>query len=263
MGLIGPLSNLLQNFFFGLVISGAAQLLLIGIPIWLGRVMISLDLLHSFAYTIELVLRGIRLIIEPIKDITLEIGKEVILLPVLSSLKAFDRIVTASIGIEPISSLFAEMRSGLSPKTDSTVMAVAVHKTGDVFAMIGRYSLKLFHLFASSKVTDQATGMDSTMVTKGSKLGTELSDRLLHMLVGYLTAGTSLAVAAIAAEAGVIFLHTKDALVQQVLFIKVSTIICCFYSSSGRVGAESISTAPLLVRARLLETTHLEDHARH
>ncbi|ORX38932.1 hypothetical protein BD324DRAFT_617907 [Kockovaella imperatae] len=105
VGLIGPLTNLIQNLAFAITIMGAGLTLLVGLPIITGKVVLALDLIKIVFTVCKLFLRGIRIITDPILDIIFEITKDVVLLPLLSSFQALERIVASKLNVQPLARL--------------------------------------------------------------------------------------------------------------------------------------------------------------
>ena len=100
VGLVGPVTNLVQNLAFAITIMGAALTLLVGLPIVAGKVILALDILRSVFTAAKLFFRLARGITNPVIDVVQEIAQEVVLLPMWSSFKALERIVATKLHLE-------------------------------------------------------------------------------------------------------------------------------------------------------------------
>lgn len=105
IGLIGPMSNLFQNLIFAIIIMGAALSVLVGGPIIIGKVSLSIDIVKSIGYTSHHILRLIRAVFDPVFDIALEITKDVVITPLLSSFQALETILARTLGLSGSSSV--------------------------------------------------------------------------------------------------------------------------------------------------------------
>jgi E3 ubiquitin-protein ligase MARCH6 len=99
IGLIGPVSNLFQNVIFAAVIIAAAQTIFVGLPMIGGKLFLCTDILGVGLWVIRNVLRAIRLVTDPLVDVTLEITRDVILAPALSSFKGLEGVVARKFGL--------------------------------------------------------------------------------------------------------------------------------------------------------------------
>jgi hypothetical protein len=114
---------------------GAGLTILIGGPMWIGRVCLAADYVKASIYFTSLVIKGSRLVLDPALRVTYDIAKEVIVVPALSSLGAFEKIVADSAGLQGTSLPCA---GWLDPIISPSSQAMAIEKTGDLFAIIGR-----------------------------------------------------------------------------------------------------------------------------
>lgn len=206
MGLIGPIQNLFQNVAFGIIIMSASMALLVGIPMWVGKLFLAIDFVHSITYTFDLVIRGSRLVLDPVTDVVWEILKEVVLLPLWSSFKALETILATKIGLgsAPISPSF-----GTSGDASRMSTIKVLDKPADFFAAIGQYT---YNTYAAHRSAAKALGSS-----------TSISGRLWTMLVGYGVIAVSLGLVAIAGEANIgrVSLSVSETIKQHALFVKV------------------------------------------
>lgn len=124
---------------FGFMIMGAGLTLLIGGPMWIGRVCLAVDYFKSSVYFSTLVIKGSRLVLDPALRVAYDIAKEVVVVPALHSLGAFEKIVADSAGLQGTSLPSA---GWLDPLVTSSTRAAALDKLGDFFAVIGRVSVE-------------------------------------------------------------------------------------------------------------------------
>jgi E3 ubiquitin-protein ligase MARCH6 len=79
---------------------GASLSILVGLPLMAGKLLLSIDVLHTILTLGVIVLRGLREITDPVVDILWEITREVVLVPGLASFRALERIVARKLGLE-------------------------------------------------------------------------------------------------------------------------------------------------------------------
>jgi len=119
---------------FGFVIVGASMSILVGIPIWIGRLFLSVNYWHAATYSALLVIKGARLVFDPVLRVIYDILAQVVVMPALSSIMALEKIVADSAGLGDAS----------LPKVDwlPTIPPVIRERfattLGDVFAFIGK-----------------------------------------------------------------------------------------------------------------------------
>ncbi|WVQ81661.1 hypothetical protein IAT38_003786 [Cryptococcus sp. DSM 104549] len=99
VGLTGPISGLLQNVLFGCMIMVLASAILIGIPMAIGKIFLSVDLIRTALMMGLRTLRLVKKITVPVVDVVWEITKDVLLLPAIGSFKALERIVLKKLGM--------------------------------------------------------------------------------------------------------------------------------------------------------------------
>lgn len=120
---------------FGFMIMGAGLTLLVGGPMWVGRIFLAVDYVKASVYFFTLVIKGTRLVLDPALRVTYDIATEVVIIPALTSFGAFEKIVAASAGLQVIS---PHSTNWLDPLVSPSSRAMASSKLGDLFAIIGR-----------------------------------------------------------------------------------------------------------------------------
>lgn len=145
--------------------------ILAGIPIWIGRLFLSIDYWHSAKYSSLLVIKGTRLIFDPLVRVVYDILSQVVIGPVFSSIMALEKIVADSAGLGDTSLPKVNWILSIPP----TVRETATTKAGDLFAQIG----KTAQTYASTAY--EAHGTWSTKVLSNGSL----SNRLWTMAYGY------------------------------------------------------------------------------
>jgi hypothetical protein len=108
--------------------------ILVGIPIWIGRLFLSIDYWHAATYSTVLVVKGARLVFDPVVRVIYDILAQVVVMPALSSLKALEKIVADSIGLGNTSLPKVDWIPAIPPVIRDT----AAPKLGDLFAFIGQ-----------------------------------------------------------------------------------------------------------------------------
>lgn len=163
---------------------GAALTVLVGIPIIVGKIFLAFDLIRSFAFASHLVLRGIRSVTDPVIDVLVEIGKDVILLPTLTSLKAAEAIVATKLSLQQQSSL---PDFQLFPQLLRSGEGGAI-QLGEYFVTIGNQSFNAYEAYRafSGKIA----------------MSDRIADRIWCMLTGYAVGAFIILVIAIAGRAG-------------------------------------------------------------
>lgn len=156
------------------MIMGASLFLLVGGPMWIGRLFLAIDYVRTSVYFSTLVLQGTRVVLDPLLRVTHDIIKEVVVKPALSSLGAFEKIVADSAGLGETS----------LPKLEwipTSVREKGASKLGDFFAAIGRES------------HDQAIWLHSANREWSARIlaSNSLASRMTTVAVGYaVAAGT-------------------------------------------------------------------------
>lgn len=121
-GLIGPWHNLLQNVLFAVVIMGAGLTMLVGVPMIIGKLTLSVDPLVTGSSFIRAVFRLVRKVTDPIVDTCFEILHDVAPFPRLSPQFGSDLKTGFQTGLD---SRFGERYTVLR----STLTAVAASRT--------------------------------------------------------------------------------------------------------------------------------------
>jgi hypothetical protein len=156
---------------FGFIIIGSAMSILAGIPIWIGRIFLSIDYWHSAKYTSLLVIKGTRLIFDPLVRVIYDIMSQVVIGPVFSSIMALEKIVADSAGLGDTSL----PKVNWMPVIPPVIRETATTKAGDLFAQIGQTT----QTYASTIY--EAHGSWSAKILSS----TTLADRLWTMVYGY------------------------------------------------------------------------------
>ncbi|WVQ93381.1 hypothetical protein IAU59_000450 [Kwoniella sp. CBS 9459] len=197
IGLIGPLSGLLQNVLFGIIIMGAAISIFIGIPTLIGKLALSIDPVRSTLAVLSRTLHLVRKVTDPVVDVIIEIVKEVVVLPFLSSVGAAENIVARNLGLDsmgPSASLFSTLSNLVS--SSSTVTAPSseagtakyVGLLGDGLAWLGQHVYDMYSAYLEAKHSVAS----SRFVT----------GRIWCAAAGYSVVGAAVAVLALVGEAG-------------------------------------------------------------
>ncbi|OCF30561.1 hypothetical protein I316_07762 [Kwoniella heveanensis BCC8398] len=199
IGLIGPLSGLLQNVIFGIIIMGASISIFIGIPTFIGKLALSIDPIRSTLSVISRTLYLIRKVTDPIIDVVIEIVKEVVVLPFLSSVGAAEKIVARNLGLDSIGSsanLFSKLSTLLSsastaaPTSSSSEVASSTYVglLGDGLAWVGQHAYDFYSTYLEAK---------HSVASSRSVTG-----RIWCAAAGYSVVGAAVAVVALVGESG-------------------------------------------------------------
>lgn len=111
--------------------------ILVGIPIWIGRLFLSIDYWHAATYSTVLVIKGTRLIFDPVVRVIYDILAQVVVMPALSSIKALEKIVADTAGLGHTSLPKVTWIPAIPP----VIREKAASRAGDVFALIGSTTL--------------------------------------------------------------------------------------------------------------------------
>jgi hypothetical protein len=122
---------------FGFVIIGASMSILVGIPIWIGRLFLSINYWHAAKYSAVLVIKGTRLIFDPVVRVIYDILAQVVVMPALSSIKALEKIVADTAGLGDTSL----PKVSWIPSVPPVIREKAATRAGDLFALIGKTTL--------------------------------------------------------------------------------------------------------------------------
>ncbi|WVF65735.1 hypothetical protein IAT40_000467 [Kwoniella sp. CBS 6097] len=198
IGLIGPLSGLLQNVLFGIIIMGAAISIFIGIPTLIGKLALSIDPIRSTLSVLSRTLYLIRKVTDPIIDVVIEIVKEVVVLPFLSSVGAAEKIVARNLGLDSMGSsanLFSKLSSFVSSTANSTSTTSTdtgntkyVGLLGDGLAWIGQHAYDLYSTYLEAKHSVASS--------------TSVTGRIWCAVAGYAVVGAAVAIMALLGESG-------------------------------------------------------------
>lgn len=182
---------------------------------WIGRLFLAIDYLKSPVYFSTLVIKGSRLVLDPALRVTYDIAKEVVVVPALSSLGAFEKIVAESAGLKGTSLPKTEW---LDPIISPTTRSMMVSRLGDLFAIIGHFVHKQLAIIYHSN-------REWSMRVLASE---SLSSRMTTVAVGYgfvafLMGVVALNPAGVSSNAGQVVLQSIQRHSQ---FIKVSLSLC-------------------------------------
>lgn len=163
---------------------GASLTVLVGIPIIVGKVFLTLDLVRSLVYTSHLILRGARTVTDPVVDILVEIAKDVVVLPTISSLRTVESIAAGQLGLDGWShsagfGLLSRLLASNEP---------AGTQLADFLALIGSKSFDTYQAYRT--VCAQIAASD------------RMSDRVWCMCTGYAIGAPFIVIYAIAGQAG-------------------------------------------------------------
>lgn len=162
---------------------GAGLTLLIGGPMWVGRVFLACDYVKASLYFSTLVIKGSRLVLDPALRVTYDIAKEVVVVPALSSLGAFEKIVADSAGLQGTS---LPSTSWLDSLVSPSTRSMALDKMGDLFALIGRVAEEQAKaLYLSNREWSMRT-----------IVAYSISSRMTTVAVGYAVIAVSMVLAA-------------------------------------------------------------------
>ena len=187
IGLIGPLNNLFQNLAFAITIMGAAVTLLIGIPLFIGKLILIVEVVKPLSFLVQTTAKGMRIITAPIADIVTEIMREVVFAPMLSSIQALERILARKLGL--VGSRSSSFRLDLSTKhipMDRILTALDLETMSEIWQR-GLQALQ----------SGYERGMERSVHLASSH---RLADNVWCLLLGYATAGLAVSILAFLAE---------------------------------------------------------------
>ncbi|WWD21007.1 hypothetical protein CI109_105488 [Kwoniella shandongensis] len=200
IGLIGPIHGLFQNVLFGVIVMGAAISVLVGLPMIIGKLFLSIDFVRSTLSIGRRTLHLVRKVTDPIVDVFWEIVKEVLILPLLSSFRAAERIIARKVGLgrQPLpparTNLFSKLTGLLttSPPANVTLETsksqIVMTKVADVLALVGQVAFDSYEV---------SLAFQHKIATSDRS-----QDRIWCMLSGYGVAGGVVALIALAGDAG-------------------------------------------------------------
>lgn len=174
---------------------GGALTVLVGTPLVVGKIALSVDILRSLYRSYRILYRLTRTITDPVVDICFEIVKEVVAFPLLSSLRALQHILSGKLHIP-------SSRLGTHPPSSTVLDTIAVAKLTNAVSF-----------YRSIRQWASTTAASSS-----------LADRVTCVLVGYVLGLTSITLAAAAGEANSSRLSAsvRDSLQQYGKFLKLA-----------------------------------------
>ncbi|OXG23731.1 E3 ubiquitin-protein ligase MARCH6 [Cryptococcus neoformans Ze90-1] len=141
VGLVGPIHGLFQNLIFALFIMGFGIILILGVPMLIGKLFLSFDFIRTALGVSSKILIIIRKVTDPVVDIVLEIVKDVVVLPLMASGRAAEKIVAKKLGLEvgyrlgSSSGGFSRLTAGESASRLSPIL----EKASDYIATFGQF----------------------------------------------------------------------------------------------------------------------------
>ncbi|ORY29145.1 hypothetical protein BCR39DRAFT_532887 [Naematelia encephala] len=176
VGIVGPWANLIQNLMICIVIGSAATTLLVGIPLMIGKTLLAADFVRSFLYTGRLVIKGTRVVTDPLIDISTEILRDVVVRPALSSFHALEAIVADKLGLQGVlSSRISHLDASIFSLFAAPFQSGDNHggsKSIDILALIGNRTYRAYQRYRSFGMT--------------AAFSTNLASRLWCLAVGYV-----------------------------------------------------------------------------
>ena len=174
---------------FAIIIMGAALTILVGIPIIVGKIWLTLNMAQTTYKGARTLLRLVRLFADPVINICVEIVRDVVLSPMLSSFRALERIAATKLHL-PVSTS-------------------SIQLSGKLNATLTRFGIAYE---AQRQVSARIAGSSS------------IPDRVWCMVVGYAVVIFMVVVIAVAGEANLGRLSTgvADQLQQNSKFLKLA-----------------------------------------
>ncbi|WWC91366.1 uncharacterized protein L201_006309 [Kwoniella dendrophila CBS 6074] len=186
VGLMGPLHGLFQNVLFGVIIMSAAISIFIGLPLLIGKLFLSTDMIRTSLTIARRTLYLIRKVTDPVVDIVFEILKEVVILPFLAAVRGAETIIARKLGLDDrsvqgdmltkltsILSLSSSTSSTSIPIEDITDKGKHVALLGDGLAWVGQHAFDAYSAYVQGKrrisISDSVSGR---MITVLSGYGT-------------------------------------------------------------------------------------------
>jgi E3 ubiquitin-protein ligase MARCH6 len=199
---------------------GASTTILIGVPMILGKMALSLDWSRAALHTAGFILRWVRLVTDPVVDFAIEIVKDVIVLPLISSVDAFDKIVVGKLVRAPVErtgqSLLFSMVVRVYQRVETLLFSADVPSSaptpstvGNILAGIGQYAYRVY----------EASRRLSLFVATSDRL----RDRIISVFAGYGLCASAIAGIALVGEqtAGSLGSMVREAASQHMMFLKV------------------------------------------
>ncbi|WRT68876.1 uncharacterized protein IL334_005857 [Kwoniella shivajii] len=217
VGLIGPLHGLFQNVLFGVIIMSASISIFIGLPLLIGKLFLSTDLIRSSLSIAGRTLYLIRKVTDPIVDIIFEIVKEVVALPLIASVRAAENLLARKLGLESGSkaNILAKLSSIVS-STSSSSTSVGSEEKGryvtllaDGLAWVGQNTFDAYQSYIDGK--------------RKISISDAVSDRVLMVFSGYGVAGGIVGLIALPGEnGGAISKELSKIVKEHAMFLKLA-----------------------------------------
>ncbi|WVR09207.1 hypothetical protein IAU60_006269 [Kwoniella sp. DSM 27419] len=195
VGLIGPLHGLFQNLVFGLIIMGASITFFIGLPMIIGKLVLCIDPIRTVISVSTRTIQLVRRITDPIVDVIYEIVRDVVVLPLLASIRAAETIIVRKMGmdeshtyVDVVKRLFTSDSMSTPGQTDGQSQHTYVNRVGDVLAWTGEHA---YDFYTASMV-----------VTGDIASSTAMRDRVLCAIAGWTFFGSLVALLALVGENG-------------------------------------------------------------
>ncbi|WWC73270.1 uncharacterized protein I206_107236 [Kwoniella pini CBS 10737] len=203
VGLMGPLHGLFQNVLFGVIIMSAAISIFVGLPLLIGKLFLSTDIIRTILSTARRTLHLIRKVTDPLVDIVFEIFKEVVALPVISSLRAVETILARKMGLGDPSS--SNQRDILSRLFDILSLS-ASSSSPTAGALTGQHQGRYAGLFGDALAWLGQTAYDTYAAYVAGKrkisIGNTVSNRMFTVFSGYGVAAAIVGLIALPGENG-------------------------------------------------------------
>nr|XP_019047804.1 hypothetical protein I302_04422 [Kwoniella bestiolae CBS 10118]OCF26734.1 hypothetical protein I302_04422 [Kwoniella bestiolae CBS 10118] len=220
VGLIGPLHGLFQNVLFGVIIMSAAISIFIGLPLLIGKLFLSTDIIRLILSTAGRTLYLIRKVTDPIVDIIFEIVKEVVAIPLFASIRAAETILARKLGIDDggsrrdvLSKVFALLplgsTSSSTPAANVEVKGKYIGLTGDGLAWLGQHAYDFYAAYVAAK--------------RRISISNSVSHRLVTVFSGYGVATAIVGLIALPGEnGGTISKELKKIVKDHAMFLKLA-----------------------------------------
>ncbi|WVQ64153.1 uncharacterized protein L199_002314 [Kwoniella botswanensis] len=221
VGLIGPLHGLFQNVLFGVIIMSAAISIFIGLPLLIGKMFMSTDIIRTVLSTAGRTLYLIRKVTDPIVDIIFEIVKEVVALPMITSIRAAETILARKLGLSDGGArrdVLSKLTSIISLNTSTTTSSSAANDEeqgrhigllGDGLAWVGQYAYDFYTAYVAAK--------------RRISISHSVSHRLITVSSGYGVAAAIVGLIALPGEnGGTISKELKKIVKDHAMFLKLA-----------------------------------------
>nr|XP_018259002.1 uncharacterized protein I303_08544 [Kwoniella dejecticola CBS 10117]OBR81160.1 hypothetical protein I303_08544 [Kwoniella dejecticola CBS 10117] len=231
VGLIGPLHGLFQNVLFGVIIMSAAISIFVGLPLLIGKLFLSTDMIRTALSTARRTLHLIRKVTDPVVDIVFEIVKEVVALPVISSVRAVETILARKLGLSDSTpsgqtDILTKIAAFLSFTTSSSTAGEPVASDasqgryigliGDALAWLGQHAYDTYTCYVAAK--------------RRVSIGNTVSNRMTTVLSGYGVAAAIVGMIALPGEnGGSISKELSKIVTDHAMFLKASPESLAFF----------------------------------